>query len=112
MLNTDEPQAAPVSTDGASVEVDVDRGPLVGVAIGLAMFFTFQAMILAAFQSGVISGDMPVFKPLKFAGITQGFYVMPSLLLFINRKCPRMAAGFAIVAVVVLIGSIIAVAVG
>ncbi len=86
-------------------EIDVDRGPAYGAAVGVFMFLVFQAMILGLFQSGVVSDDVGLWEPLQFAGITQGIYVLPSLLFFVNRRCPRMAGGFAVVAGVVLVGS-------
>ncbi len=86
-------------------EIDFDRGPAHGAGAGVLMFVVFQAMILGLFQSGVISDDVGLWEPLRFAGITQGIYVLPSLLFFVNRKCPRMAGGFAVVAAVVLLGS-------
>ena len=62
---------------------------------------------------GVISGDVKWTDPLWFAGITQGFYVVPTLMFLVNRKCPGMAKGFTVVAVGVLVTSLIAlVAVG
>lgn len=86
-------------------EIDVDRGPVYGVGVGVVMFLAFQAMILGLFQSGVISDDVGLWQPLRFAGVTQGIYVLPSLLFFVNRKCPRMAGGFTVVAGVVLVAS-------
>lgn len=88
-------------------EVDVDRGPAVGAAIGTGMFVAFQAMFLGAFQSGIIGGETGLWQPLKFAGVTQAIYVFPTLLFFVNRRCPGMAKGFAAVAAAVLIGSIV-----
>lgn len=93
-------------------EIDVDRGPAYGAGVGVFMFLAFQAMILGLFQSGVISDDVGLWQPLRFAGITQAIYVFPSLLFFVNRKCPRMAGGFAAVAGVVLAGTIVALIVG
>jgi len=90
------------------VEVDVDRGATVGALIGVAMFVAFQGMITGAFQSGVISGETPLFTPLRFSGITQLIYVFPTLLFFVNRKCPEMAKGFVVVAAVVLLFTIVA----
>ena len=86
-------------------EVDVDRGPLVGSVIGLGMFVLFQGMIVGAFQTGVISGETPLLQPLRFAGVTQLIYVFPTMMFFVNRKCPEMAKGFVAVAGLVLLGT-------
>lgn len=86
-------------------EIDVDRGSAYGASVGVLMFFVFQGMMLGLFQSGVIGDDVGLWQPLRFAGITQGIYVLPSLLFFVNRKCPRMAGGFTVVAGVVLLVS-------
>ncbi len=96
----------PPYVSGRPDEVDVDRGPFVGVMIGIAMFVTFQAMIVGSFQTGIIGGETPLWAPLKFAGITQGIYVFPSALFFVNRKCPRMASGFIVVAAVVFVAGL------
>ena len=93
-------------------EVDVDRGALIGVVIGVGMFVVVQAMITGAFQVGVISGDTPVFGPLKLSGFTQLIYVAPTLLFFVNRKCPGMAKGFVSVAALVFVGTIVALVLG
>ena len=102
----------PLSYEEEFAERDVDRGTLVGAVLGLAMFFTFQAMIVGFFQSGVISGETELLAPLRFAGITQGFYVVPTLLFFVNRKCPKMAKGFLIVAGAVFALSLVALIAG
>lgn len=93
---------------GRPDEIDVDHGVFAGVMIGIAMFVTFQAMIVGAFQTNVIGGETPIWAPLKFSGITQGIYVFPSLLFFINRKCPKMSTGFTVVAAVVFVGGLAA----
>jgi len=86
-------------------EFDDDRGALVGAVIGVVMFVVFQAMIVGAFQSGVISGDTELLAPLKFSGMTQGIYVFPTMVFFVNRRCPEMAKGLVAVAAVVLVVS-------
>ncbi|QDV07116.1 hypothetical protein Poly30_26350 [Planctomycetes bacterium Poly30] len=93
-----------------AADTDTDRTVFVGVMIAVAMFFVFQGMILAAFQMPVIREDVPFFAPLRFAGITQGVYAVPTLLLFVNRKCPKMAKGFGIMTGVVFLGGIVALA--
>lgn len=93
---------------GRPDEIDVDRGAFVGVMVGVAMFVLFQSMIVGAFQTNVIGGETPVWAPLMFAGITQGIYVFPSLMFFINRKCPKMATGFTVVAAIVFVGGLAA----
>lgn len=75
------------------------------------MFFVFQGLILGAFQLPVIRGETPLFAPLRFAGITQGVYAVPTLLLFVNRKCPQMAKGFGIATALVFVGGVVALAV-
>ncbi len=95
---------------GVPVETDVDRGAWVGATIGITMFVLFQGFILAAFQTPVIGGDTPAFAPLRFAGVSQLIYVFPTVLFFINRRCPRMAVGFLIVAGAVFVGSIVSLA--
>lgn len=89
-------------------EFDVDRGARVGAAIGVVMFFVFQAMIVGAFQLGVISGETELLTPLKFSGLTQGIYVFPTMVFFVNRRCPEMAKGLVAVAAVVLVVSVVA----
>ena len=91
-------------------EVDTDRTGFVGVMIAIMMFVVFQGMILGAFQTPVIGGETPLFAPLRFAGITQLIYAVPTLLFFINRKCPRMAKGFSIVTAVVFAAGVVALA--
>lgn len=93
-----------------TTETDTDRTVFVGVMIAVTMFVVFQGLILGAFQTPVIRGDTPLFLPLRFAGITQGVYAVPTLLFFINRKCPKMAKGFAIVTAVVFVAGIVAIA--
>ena len=91
-------------------ETDTDRTVFVGIMIAVAMFFVFQGLILGAFQTPVISGETPLFLPLRFAGITQGVYAVPTLLFFINRKCPKMAKGFGLVTALVFVGGVVALA--
>ena len=91
-------------------ETDTDRTAFVGVMIAVTMFVVFQSFILGAFQTPIISGETPLFAPLRFAGITQLIYAVPTLLFFVNRKCPKMAKGFTIVTAVVFIGGVIALA--
>lgn len=94
--------------DAASVRADVDpdRGTLVGVGIGLAMQFLLQGMIAGAFQLAT-QGKGEWFAPLRFAGFTQLMYVAPTVLLFVNRRCPRMAKGVGLVAVGVFVGNVV-----
>ena len=99
-----ESSIGPSARAGQSQEIDEDRGAVYGAAVGVLMFVVFQAMIVGLFQSGVVSGDTPLWAPLCFAGITQLIYVAPSLLFFVNRKCPLMAKGFALVAAAVFAG--------
>ncbi len=91
-------------------ETDTDRTVFVGIMIAVAMFFVFQSLILGAFQTPVIRGETPPFEPLRFAGITQLIYAVPTLLFFINRKCPKMAKGFAIVTALVFVAGVVALA--
>ncbi|MEM6672647.1 MAG: hypothetical protein AAF726_07365 [Planctomycetota bacterium] len=100
--------AEPLSYRERYAEVDVDRGPLVGALIGVGMFVAFQGMIVGAFQTGVISGETPLFAPLVFSGITQLMYVFPTALFFVNRRCPEMLKGFIAVASLVLLGTLVA----
>lgn len=89
-------------------ETDVDRGPLAGAAIAVLMTVVFQAVILGLFQSGVVGGDVGLWEPLRYLGLTQGIYIVPSVFMFVSRKTPRMALGMTAVAVVLLIGSVVA----
>ncbi len=93
-------------------ERDTDRTVFVGVMVGIMMFFVFQGFILAAFQTPVISGETPLLAPLRFTGLTQLVYAAPTLLFFINRKCPLMAKGLSIVTGVIFVGGIFAIALG
>ncbi|MFT5733206.1 MAG: hypothetical protein ACJA2W_002583 [Planctomycetota bacterium] len=107
----DEKQPVQEVPSGVHTETDTDRTPFVGAMIAVAMFFGFQGLILGAFQTPVIGADTPILEPLRFAGITQGVYAVPTLLLFINRKCPKMAKGFAIMTGAVFVGGVIALAI-
>lgn len=98
-------------TSGVHRDTDTDRTVFVGVMIGVAMFFVFQGLILGAFQTPVIRGETPFFAPLRFAGITQGVYAVPTLLLFVNRNCPEMAKGFGAVTAFVFLAGVVALAV-
>ncbi len=89
-------------------ETDTDRTPFVGVMIAVTMFVVFQGMILGAFQTPVIGGETPLFAPLRFAGITQLIYAVPTAFFFVNRKCPKMAKGFTVVTGVVFVAGIVA----
>jgi hypothetical protein len=91
-------------------ETDTDRTVFVGIMVAVMMFFVFQGMILGAFQTPVIGGETPLFEPLRFAGITQLIYAVPTLLFFVNRKCPKMAKGFTIVTALVFLGGVVALA--
>ena len=100
----------PLSYAERYAETDTDRTVFVGVMVAVAMFFVFQGFILGAFQTPVIGGETPLLEPLRFAGITQLIYAVPTLLFFINRKCPKMAKGFTIVTALVFVGGVVALA--
>ena len=104
----DEPEPETLSYRERYAEVDVDRGKAVGALVGLGMFVVFQGFIVLAFQSGVIGGETPVFAPLRLAGVTQLIYVFPTVLFYVNRRCPEMAKGFVAVAALVLLGTLVA----
>jgi len=91
-------------------ETDVDRGPVVGAALAVLMTVVFQGVILGLFQSGVVGGDVGLWEPLRYLGLTQGIYIVPSVFMFVSRKTPGMAVGMTAVAVPLLIGSIVAMA--
>ena len=92
---------------GVRADIDRDRGVMVGVAVGLAMFFTLQAFIAGAYVVATRgAGDWVA--PLRFAGFTQLMYVAPTVLLFVNRKCPKMALGAALVAGTVFFANVVA----
>ena len=91
-------------------ETDTDRTAFVGVMIAVTMFVVFQGLILGAFQTPVISGETPLFAPLRFAGITQLIYAVPTAFFLVNRKCPKMAKGFTIATGVVFLLGIVALA--
>ena len=104
MSTTDEPsprEESELSYAERYAETDTDRTVFVGVMIAVTMFVVFQGLILAAFQTPVISGETELLAPLRFAGVTQLIYAVPTLLFFVNRKCPLMAKGFAIVTLLV-----------
>ena len=101
-MNADEPDRELTYAEKYA-EVDVDRGPAVGALIGVGMFVLFQGMIVGAFQTGVISGETPLFQPLR-RGRPQLIYVFPTMMFYVNRKCPEMAKGFVAVAALVLPG--------
>ena len=86
--------------------MDPDRGVLVGVAVGLAMLFSVQALLIACLQLGA-RGEGSWLAPLGYAGFTQLIYVAPTILVFVNRKCPKMALGAAAVAAVVFMANMI-----
>lgn len=92
-------------------DIDRDRGVLVGVGVGLTMFFVLQAFITGAYQLAT-RGEGALLAPVKFAGFTQLMYVAPTVLLFVNRRCPKMATGAALVAGSVFFVNVIYVIVG
>ncbi len=96
------PEGASQSYHERYAEVDVDRGVAVGAVIGAGMFVAIQGMILLAFQTGLISGDVRPLAPLALAGVTQLVYVFPTVLFFINRRCPLMTKGYLAVAAAVV----------
>ncbi len=106
-MTMEDSNAKPSDAQPRHREFDVDRGALVGAAISVGMFVVFQAMIVGAFQSGVIRGDTPLLAPLKFSGMTQAIYVFPTMVFFVNRRCPEMAKGLVAVAAMVLVGSVV-----
>lgn len=126
MADSHSDPASPDAPDGASdgggggeeslsyrdryAEVDVDRGAAVGAAIGVAMFVVIQGMIVLAFQTGLISGDVGLLAPLALSGVTQLVYVFPTALFFVNRRCPLMTKGFLAVAGAVFVLSLFALA--
>ncbi|MEZ6016624.1 MAG: hypothetical protein R3F49_16015 [Planctomycetota bacterium] len=87
-------------------DIDRDRGALFGAGVGLTMLFLLQAMIAGAYQLAT-RGQGELLGPVKFAGFTQLMYVAPTVLLFVNRKCPKMATGAALVAAAVFVANII-----
>lgn len=109
---SEDPSGAPLTRPGRPEEIDVDRGAAHGALVGVFMFVVFQAMIVGLFQAGIVSGETPLWAPLRFAGITQLIYVAPSLLFFVNRKCPQMAKGFTVVAGAVFLGGAVALIAG
>lgn len=87
-------------------DVDRDRGVLVGVVIGLGMTLALQGLLAAAYQLAT-RGQGSLLAPMRFVGFTQLMYVAPTVLLFVNRRCPRMALGVAIVAAAVFFGNVL-----
>lgn len=106
-----DPGAKEADRPGRPGETDVDRGPAAGAALALLMTVVFQAVILGLFQSGVVGGDVGLWEPLRYLGLTQGIYIVPSVFLFVSRKTPRMAIGMTVVAAVLLLGTVVALAV-
>jgi hypothetical protein len=103
--NTDEPTPA-VPGGPLGADTDQDRGVRAGILIGVAMFAALQLVIAGAYTMA-IRGEHSFFAPLRFAGFTQWMYVAPTLLLFVNRRCPKMASGVAIVAGAVFFGNLL-----
>jgi len=102
-VNTAESETQP---SAVRADIDQDRGVLVGVAVGLTMLFLLQGLIAGAYQVATrFEGD--ALGPLRFAGFTQLMYVAPSVLLFVNRRCPKMALGAALVAGTVFVANIV-----
>jgi hypothetical protein len=97
-----EPAAPPV----VRADVDRDRGVLVGALVGVTMFVVLQAFIAGAYQLAT-RGEGPLLGPLKFGGFTQLMYVAPTVLLFVNRRCPKMATGAALVAAAVFLVNVV-----
>ena len=64
-------------------------------------------MIVLAFQTGLISGDVGLLAPLALSGVTQLVYVFPTALFFVNRRCPLMTKGFLAVAGAVFVLSLV-----
>jgi tetrahydromethanopterin S-methyltransferase subunit G len=93
--------ARPVRAD-----VDRDRGMLVGAVVGLTMLVVLQAFIAAAYQLAT-RGEGALLAPIEFAGFTQLMYVAPTVLLFVNRRCPKMATGAALVAAAVFFVNVV-----
>jgi hypothetical protein len=90
----------------ARPDVDRDRGVAVGAVVGVVMLVALQALIMGAYQLAT-RGEGVLLGPLRFAGFTQLMYVAPTVLLFVNRRCPKMATGVAIVAGVVFFANVI-----
>ena len=88
-------------------EVDVDRGVAVGAIIGVGMFVAIQGLLVLSVQTGIIGRDVPPLAPLALAGVTQLVYVFPTVLFFINRRCPLMTKGYLAVAGVVMLFSLL-----
>ncbi len=82
------------------------RGLFVGATIGLAMHFVLQGLIAGALQLAT-QGKGDWFASVRFAGFTQLMYVAPTVLLFVNRKCPKMATGVALVAGAVFFANVV-----
>lgn len=98
---TEPPVTRPVRAD-----VDQDRGALVGAAVGVTMLFVLQAFIAGAYQLAT-RGEGALLAPVRFAGFTQLIYVAPTVLLFVNRRCPKMATGAALVAAGVFLVNVV-----
>jgi len=92
------PEGEALSYHERYAEVDVDRGVAVGAVIGVAMFVVIQGMLVLSVQTGIIGRDVPPLAPLALAGVTQLVYVFPTVLFFINRRCPLMTKGYLAVA--------------
>jgi hypothetical protein len=94
------------ATRTVRADVDRDRGLGAGAAVGLTMLVVLQAFIAAAYQLAT-RGDGALLATLEFAGFTQLMYVAPTVLLFVNRRCPRMATGVGLVAAVVFFVNVV-----
>jgi len=96
----------PIPARPLRADVDRDRGVLVGVGVGLVMLFLLQAFLTGAYQLAT-RGEGALLGPVRFAGFTQLIYVAPTVLLFVNRRCPKMATGAALVAAAVFFVNVV-----